>query len=580
MTHTPNTPDLIPGGPHEPAPTGWITPTPKIEIFDYDDNPADDADTPTTPPAKTWRRGTITDLKNRLAHARAVAAVKRRDKQLRHVQTVSHRAAMANATEWSTTIERNRRERTRDAAGAAELAELHRWAARAGERARIRADIDRSAEMRALRIAKVRRYTMRVGFPLMIGFAAISTPGVQKGMTNLLNLEHGSVGWWTAWFAEPLLISVATLIIVVKSVLRMSGGWTDWRADAAKWGALLASVALNLLGGWTGDGGTPTAIGEALGHSFGAIFAAICAWLIGVITDYASKAKPWEGEGVKRLADLGLLPTVTRDTVAGELVTPTGDAPAFGDAGTRQSVTSTATETPAVTSGSDTPTSDADTVTPVRRPSPSPRQAVTVAADVTPTKRHTVTATVTRPAVTYKRVTVTPAVTSDADTDTDATVTADADADAPTVTATNGDATPASDADAAATPTKPSPARTATDTTGKVRPLSRDLIDARFRDWTVEQIEEYAAERARAVADETGNKTAGMREYFLACLALGVDPKGTVMARVVGIKGEGLGRSKAKLWHGELAVADAEQVLRDAHASILAEIAAGGDGRD
>ncbi|MFI6228656.1 hypothetical protein ACIBCR_15245 [Micromonospora echinospora] len=547
VTHTPNTLSPIPGEPHEPA-TGWIPPTPKIEIFDYQE-PADPDTTQDEQPTKK-RRTTIADLKQRLAHARDVAAVKRHDKQLRHVQAVSHRVTMANATEWATTIERARRERTRDATGAAQLAELHRWAASEGERARIRADIERSAEMRALRIASVRRYTMRVGVPVMAGFAAISTPGVQKGMVNLLNLETGSVYWWTAWAVEPLLIAVATSIIVVKSILKRSGGWTDWRADTAKWGALLFSVALNMLGGWNGDGDTMKAAGEALGHSVGALGAAVTAWLIGVIVDYASKAKPWDG--VPRLKDLGLVPTVTRDTVTGELVTPSGDTPAVGDADTRQAVTAAVTETPAVTAATPADT-DTTSVTADRQPSPSPRPAVTVPA-ATPTRRHTVTAPIV-----YKRVTVTQAATSDAVTDTDA--------DAAT-----------GDADATVAPS-PKPATDVT-AAGKVRPLSRDLIDARFRDWTVEQIEEYAAERARAVAAETGNKTAGMREYFLACLALGVDPKGSVMARVVGIKGEGLGRSKAKQWHGELAVADAEQVLRDAHATIAAEVAAGGDGRD
>lgn len=563
MTHTPNTPDLIPGGPHEPALTGWTTP--KIEIFDYQD-PADADTSDDEKPTSTRRRGTITDLKNRLAHARAVNAVKRRDKQLRHVQAVSHRVAMANATEWSTTIERNRRERTRDAAGSAELAELHRWAARAGERARIRADIDRSAEMRALRIAKVRRYTMAVGFPLMLGFAAISTPGVQKGMTHLLDLERYSAGWWTAWAVEPLLIAVATSIIVVKSILKMSGGWTDWRADAAKWGALLFSIALNLLGGWTGKGDTVAAIGEALGHSVGAIFAAISAWLIGVITDYTSKAKPWEGDGVKRLADLGLLPTVTSDAVTGEMVTPPGDAPAVGDADVRQAVTSTVTETPAVTSGSDAAASDAVTVTSDRRSSPSPRPAVTVAADVTSAKRHTVTATVTRPAVTYKRVTVTPAVTSDAVIDTDAaTVTTDAtdtDADASTVTS---DTTPAGDADATVT---------------EVGPLSRDRLDNLVRNWTVEQVRNYASGKARQVVDAGGTKKDGMNEYVLTCLALSVLPAGKWAAEAVG-GAESAGRTlRTKLLRELSALADAERILIDAHNRIVAELAAGGDGRD
>ena len=118
---------------------------------------------------------------------------------------------------------------------------------------------------------------------------------------------------------------------------------------------------------------------------------------------------------------------------------------------------------------------------------------------------------------------------------------------------------------------------TASDGT-RVRPLSRDLIDEQFRSWTVEQVEAYAASRARAALTETGNKTTSMREYFLTCLALGVEPTGSAMARAVDAAGS-LGRTKAKEWHGELAVDDAEQVLRDALARVAAERAAGGDDR-
>lgn len=114
-------------------------------------------------------------------------------------------------------------------------------------------------------------------------------------------------------------------------------------------------------------------------------------------------------------------------------------------------------------------------------------------------------------------------------------------------------------------------------TNTKVQPLARHLIDAQFRNWTSKQVEDYAAERAQQVLAETGNKTAGMREYFLICLALGVEPKGSAMAKAVGASG-GLGRGKAIEWHGQLAVDDAEQILREAHDRIIAELA-GGDVR-
>ncbi|TDB87203.1 hypothetical protein E1091_15925, partial [Micromonospora fluostatini] len=217
--------------------------------------------------------------------------------------------------ETSTSRRRARRERDRDETEGAELAALYRRAARSGTRARIRADIQRSAEVRALRVAGVRRYALLAGLPLVAGFAAYSTPGVQRGMVTLLGLEKHSAGWWAAWAVEPLLIAVAVGIILAGSVLRMSGGQTDWRAGVAKWGALSFSVLLNLLGGWTGQHDRVAAVGEALAHSVGAIGAAVVAWLIGVLVDYASKAKPWAD--APRIADLDLTaPLVTHPAPA------------------------------------------------------------------------------------------------------------------------------------------------------------------------------------------------------------------------------------------------------------------------
>ncbi|WP_091459243.1 hypothetical protein [Micromonospora inyonensis] len=247
---------------------------------------------------------TAKDLAAALAEERAIIDVQRTDQQERRRLDAEHRDALAAVDEQSTTRRRARRERDRDEIEGAELAALYRRAARSGTRARIRAEIQRSAEVRALRVAGVRRYALLLGLPLVAGFAAYSTPGVQRGMVELLDLERGSAGWWAAWGVEPLLIAVAVGIILAGSVLRMSGGQTDRRADVAKWGALFFSVALNLLGGWTGKHDSVTALGEALAHSVGAVGAAVVAWLIGVLVDYASEAKPWDG--APRIADLNL----------------------------------------------------------------------------------------------------------------------------------------------------------------------------------------------------------------------------------------------------------------------------------
>lgn len=119
--------------------------------------------------------------------------------------------------------------------------------------------------------------------------------------------------------------------------------------------------------------------------------------------------------------------------------------------------------------------------------------------------------------------------------------------------------------------------RTRTDVTA-VRPLSRDLIDERFRDWTVNQVRDYAAKKARQVVDGGGSKRDGMKVFLLLCMALGVEPAGTWMAEAVE-GAESAARTNRPKWLAELAVADAEQILRAEHDRIVAELTAG-DGRD
>ncbi|MEV2239558.1 hypothetical protein [Micromonospora sp. NPDC049891] len=119
--------------------------------------------------------------------------------------------------------------------------------------------------------------------------------------------------------------------------------------------------------------------------------------------------------------------------------------------------------------------------------------------------------------------------------------------------------------------------RTRTDVSA-VRPLSRDLIDARFRDWTVEQVRDYAAKKARQVVDGGGSKREGMKVFLLLCMALGVEPAGTWMAEAVE-GAESAARTNRPKWLAELAVADAEQILLAEHRRIVSELTAG-DGRD
>ncbi|MEU5549181.1 hypothetical protein ABZ738_05380 [Micromonospora sp. NPDC047793] len=245
---------------------------------------------------------TAAELEAQLAEERAVITVQRRDLRERRKLDAEHRDALAEVEELTTTRRRARRERDRDEVEQTALAELYRHATRAGARARIRTDIQRSAEMRALRIARVRQATLYIGLPVLLAFGAWSTAGVQAGVVKLLGLEGGAPGWWAAWTVEPALLTVVAAIIIGRAILRSSGGDTDGRATVAEWTALGTSIALNMAGGWVGTG--LDAFGGALAHSVGPLGAAGTAWLIALFDSYVTRAKPWEG--APRLADLDL----------------------------------------------------------------------------------------------------------------------------------------------------------------------------------------------------------------------------------------------------------------------------------
>ncbi|OKI47249.1 hypothetical protein [Micromonospora sp. CB01531] len=253
------------------------------------------------PPAEAR---TARDLAEQLAEQRAVIDVQRTDLRERRRLDAEHRDALAQVEELTETRRRARRGRDRDGEEAAALAELYRRATRSGARARIRTDINRSAEMRALRIARVRSATLLAGVPVLIAFGAWSTAGVQAGVVRLLGFDHESAGWWAAWAMEPALLTIVALIIVGRAILRSSGGDTDWRATVAEWAALGTSVALNMAGGWAGTG--LDALGGALAHSVGPVGAAGTAFLIGLFDSYVSNAQPWLG--APRLAELDLTP--------------------------------------------------------------------------------------------------------------------------------------------------------------------------------------------------------------------------------------------------------------------------------
>lgn len=268
-----------------------------------------------------------TKLRNELAAQRHLDTIAREDEAVRRAGRAHYRNRLADITDKARAAARARRDRRRDAREQADLNRLYRVALRSGTRARIRADIQRSAEMRALRVNKVRTVTLVVGMPVLAGFGAWSTAGAQAGAARLLHLQPDTFAWTASWCVEPALIAIVAGIIIGKAVLRASGGETDWRATAFEVAALGASLGLNIFGGWRG--GFVEGLGTALPHAIGPTFCAITATLIGMFIKYASDARPWDG--APRLEELGFVaphdaPVTAAATVVDAAVEEPADA--------------------------------------------------------------------------------------------------------------------------------------------------------------------------------------------------------------------------------------------------------------
>lgn len=243
------------------------------------------------------------DLRAALSDDRDLTAVAREHQWVQLAQDTHHEIRLADVAEHGTRAKRTRRQRAKDAAESAKLADLYRSAKSAGERAKIRAAMRNSAEVRAMRIAMVRKVSLFAGVPVLIAFAAWSTTGVQAGVARALNLTDGDPAWWAAWGVEPALIAIVALIIMGRAMLRTSGGDTDSRATLIEFGALGTSLALNVFGGWAG-GLSWASFGGAFAHSLGPVFAAVTALLIGMFDDYVTHADPYKG--AQRLDDMDL----------------------------------------------------------------------------------------------------------------------------------------------------------------------------------------------------------------------------------------------------------------------------------
>lgn len=261
----------------------------------------------------------VNDLREHLSVDRAIVAVNREHEWVRLAQDTQHDIRLADLEEHAERAKRSRRQRAKDAAEAAKLADLYRSAKAAGARARVEADMLRSAEVRAVRLSKMRGFVIKAGMPVLLAFAAWSTTGVHAGVVRLPGIDNDGASWWTAWLVEPALITIVALIIIGRAWLRSSGGNTDKYATGIEVVALGTSLALNIFGGWAGGW---AGLGAAVAHSLGPIGAAGTAFLMGLFDSYIARADPWDG--AQRLADMGLddAPELRAEGPAQELQLP------------------------------------------------------------------------------------------------------------------------------------------------------------------------------------------------------------------------------------------------------------------
>jgi hypothetical protein len=234
------------------------------------------------------------ELAAQLATARDLEAARRADELTRRAAAAAHDRSLADVGEVLRQAELDRAQRAEQAAADADLARLYRSARTEGERIRIKATMARSAEARALRLESTRAWTQRILLPLYLGFGAWSTAGVQAGLVRMTGAQEHSFVWWASWFIEPVLIIAAGVLIWARARIRASGGDLGGEAMLASALCLTASIALNLMSAHT--------LKEAAAKAIAPCFAALMAWLSGLVDDAVAKADPWtELQGGKRV---------------------------------------------------------------------------------------------------------------------------------------------------------------------------------------------------------------------------------------------------------------------------------------
>ncbi|TMQ96813.1 hypothetical protein ETD83_20885 [Actinomadura soli] len=275
-----------------------------MRILNSDRLPVDEPDVPE-------------ELARELQRQRELAAARRTDELERVRAEAGHGRARADVAEETRLAELARTEREADVRAEADLAQMYRQFRASGARTRIKADMARSGEARALRLEWLRTRNLRVLVPVLIGFGIWSTTGVQQGAAKIMDVDKSDPVWWTLWGLEALLIGAVCWIIIARARLAASGGRLASHAERIGFGCLTTSIFLNLIAAVpTGDADVSgwAVPGAMFAHALGPIGAAVTAHLIGVIDTSISDADPWnEGEGenkrpVPRLAEMDLQP--------------------------------------------------------------------------------------------------------------------------------------------------------------------------------------------------------------------------------------------------------------------------------
>ncbi|GAA3165605.1 hypothetical protein GCM10010466_65470 [Planomonospora alba] len=255
------------------------------------------------------------ELAARLTAERDADAVRRADELARALADAEHDQARRDLGVRVRLAELDRAEREAQASASAELSRLYRKAVAAGERTRISAGLARSAEARALRLEQTRTLNLRVLIPVLVGFGAWSTTGVQEGAARLMAVDSGAPTWWALWILEPVLLGAVVWVIIARARLASAGGRLAEAAERIAAACLTTSVLLNVVAALPGEGG-PTgweAVGAIVAHIIGPLGAAATAHLIGVVDASISSADPWHERGVRvpTLAEMDLRPPAT-----------------------------------------------------------------------------------------------------------------------------------------------------------------------------------------------------------------------------------------------------------------------------